>query len=187
MSQPLYFPFTSLLVAWESRTGWPRSLGSFTHVGDQEEAPGFCIWPGLTLVGVLTWGGSLSVSVNLPFKRINFFEKKKSGQVTQVTQVHPISIPRRTIAAVKRIHLSLDGWQGLPLIHQFLEPGSPELLSFQLVWFFQIPLPISWFCNAFKTSNGLGYLYTKISKVCPANGKSSSGCSCCSFSTFFTY
>ena len=35
------FPSSSLPVAWESSGGRPKALGTCTHVGDPEEAPGF--------------------------------------------------------------------------------------------------------------------------------------------------
>lgn len=42
-------------MAEEGSGGWSKCLGSCTHLGDQDEAPGSRILPGLTLALGVTW------------------------------------------------------------------------------------------------------------------------------------
>ena len=72
MFRLLRFPFSSLLVAWESSRGRPKAFGPCTHMGDLEEDPGSWLWIQIrsALAIAATWGVNqqmqdLSVSPSL--------------------------------------------------------------------------------------------------------------------------
>ena len=62
----LLFQSNSLLWPGEGNGGWPRCLGSCTHMGDQEEAPGSWLRISEAPAIVAVWGEGRPFSLSVP-------------------------------------------------------------------------------------------------------------------------